>query len=345
MRWNQNQQQDRTTVRKHATNLASWPRTWQKHATEYPASLEKQISLLFNIFVMMTAQVQSETDKYTCVGCRVKFDALLLQKEHFKTEWHLYNLKRRVCHLEPINLAKFNEITKVVVDAKNDGDNHNKQNHKGKDGDDVDDDGDWEDIDEDEGDKSISPDTCLFCNRQSSGIKKNIQHMNSLHGFFIPEEKYLIDLEGLMEYLGSKVGVDTTCLWCKKRFASVHGVRLHMMSKDHCKILYDQEEAYEFKEFYDYSTQEYIDMKPLNQLAIPKKRHDRMHNTALVKPRAHIADHKLQLATSRSGIVIAGSYQAKNVKKFEAYRAKIILRTGMANNNTMRGRLRQQNPI
>lgn len=295
---------------------------------------------------------KSKQDKYTCLCCKVKFESLVLQKEHFKTQWHSYNLKRKICNLDTIDLVNFNEILsneralkdKLISIETSVGD---------KDYDD-DDDEDWEDI-EQEPDKNeeerllsrvIKSETCLFCGCKSADIKSNLRHMNSLHGFFIPEEQYLVDLEGYMEYLGFKVGAGGICLWCNKQFASIHGLRLHMISKNHCKILYDQEEALEFKEFYDYSSQEHIHMKSLNQLAIPRKRLARAQTRILVNPiNRGVKNNHLLIATKNNFGIVAGSYQAKNIKKFEAYRAKIVLRTGMANNYTMRGRLRQQNPI
>ena len=35
-----------------------------------------------------------------CVTCHVKFTEGVLHREHFKSDWHLYNLKRKVYYLE-----------------------------------------------------------------------------------------------------------------------------------------------------------------------------------------------------------------------------------------------------
>jgi pre-60S factor REI1 len=44
----------------------------------------------------------------------------------------------------------------------------------------------------------------------------------------------VVDLEGLMEYLGAKVGVGRVCLFCngkgKGRYPTIEAVRLHMVS-------------------------------------------------------------------------------------------------------------------
>lgn len=321
----------------------------------------------------MNAPQATKAPLPTCMSCRIRFETQDLQRSHFKTDWHLYNLKRKVAGFEPVNLESFNQIraaapeiqTNKALSSYNPVANRSESGEP-RNGDhastNVDADGsDWSDCDSDdlvEGEydeeeakemlaRVIKPEVCLFCDKKSSSPKANVSHMDSMHGFFVPEEQYVVDLEGLLEYLGFKVGAGATCIWCNKQFTSVHGVRLHMLYKDHCRIMFDQDKAVdEFKEFYDYSSQETIQMKPLNQLMISKKRNDKRaeYNRALARTRATRGESK-DLVTSCKGMVAAGSFQAKNIKKFNAYHAKILLRTGMANNNTMRGRLRQQNPI
>jgi len=305
--------------------------------------------------------VSPNQNRHTCICCRIKFETSALQRSHFKTEWHLYNLKRKICDLEPIDLESFDRIH-IALSEKQDDEisTYSRLTTRSCAGD-GDSSSDWEEIrhedlldedyDEDEAAELLARvikfDTCLFCDKKSSTIKSNVQHMNLTHGFFVPEERYLIDLEGLLEYLGFKVGAGLTCLWCNKQFGTLHGVRLHMICKDHCKIMYDQEKATEeFKEFYDYSTQERFEMKPLNQLAIPKRRiirqteyqGSRGTNLSFVNQTKH-------LETRKNLPTLYSSCQAKGIKRFNARRAKVALRTVISSNYTMRGRLRQQNPI
>ena len=58
----------------------------------------------------------------------------------------------------------------------------------------------------------IPPTTCLFAhpkyNHNFDTIDENIEHMFKQHGLYIPERKYLIDKQGLLEYLGEKLGLD-----------------------------------------------------------------------------------------------------------------------------------------
>jgi len=41
--------------------------------------------------------------------------------------------------------------------------------------------------------------------------------MSAEHSFFIPDAEYCSDIDGLLDYLGSKVGEGMMCLWCDDR--------------------------------------------------------------------------------------------------------------------------------
>ncbi|RWS28844.1 zinc finger protein 622-like protein [Leptotrombidium deliense] len=119
---------------------------------------------------------------------------------------------------------------------------------------------DWTDVDENdevEG-NAIPPTDCLFCPFSSQSIEDNVQHMSNIHSFFIPDVEYLSDLEGLLTYLGEKVGIGYRCLWCGdsgKSFNSVIAAQRHMHDKGHCKVRYEPGESLlEYSDFYDYST-------------------------------------------------------------------------------------------
>lgn len=45
--------------------------------------------------------------KYTCIACRVAFDNGDIQRQHYKTDWHRYNLKRKVAELPPVTAEDF----------------------------------------------------------------------------------------------------------------------------------------------------------------------------------------------------------------------------------------------
>ncbi|KAJ7338423.1 hypothetical protein JRQ81_012068 [Phrynocephalus forsythii] len=96
---------------------------------------------------------------------------------------------------------------------------------------------------------------CLFCSHHSSCLMKNVAHMTKVHSFFIPDIEYLVDLRGLIKYLGEKVGVGKICLWCNekgKSFYSTEAVQAHMNDKSHCKLFTEGDAALEFADFYDF---------------------------------------------------------------------------------------------
>ena len=96
---------------------------------------------------------------------------------------------------------------------------------------------------------------CMFCNYDSTSLEINIIHMNKVHGLFIPEQSYLVDLEGLITYLYEKVTDSCECLYCHKVKASASGIQTHMRDKGHCMIAFESdEEMIEVGQFYDFSS-------------------------------------------------------------------------------------------
>ncbi|XP_015785024.1 zinc finger protein 622 [Tetranychus urticae] len=258
---------------------------------------------------------------FTCLTCKVNFANNEWQKQHYKSEWHQYNLKRKLVDLNSVAYDTFEKIkarqqaleskdtteqtryceccrkpfssikaydqhcqskkhremkekkeikdsiaakkqtstkvpnnpvstSNVEIDADNSDDYEDI---------DSDDDDDYETVDEDyeEGKDAIRPDQCFFCLREADSIEDNVQHMSLVHSFFIPDVDYLTDLEGLLTYLGEKIGIDHVCLWCSysgKTFRSIKSAQQHMLSKGHSKINFEQADVLlEYADFYDYS--------------------------------------------------------------------------------------------
>ena len=101
----------------------------------------------------------------------------------------------------------------------------------------------------------LSPTNCLFCTSSiSSTIEENLTHMSSAHSFFVPDADFLVDLVGLITYLGEKIAVGNTCIFCNSEFRTLDAVRKHMHDKGHCKIAYDTDlERLEISDYYDFS--------------------------------------------------------------------------------------------
>jgi hypothetical protein len=102
---------------------------------------------------------------------------------------------------------------------------------------------------------------CLFCTQSFTQMQSNVDHMLKQHGFFIPFIENLVDLEGLLTYLGEKIGIGHVCLWCngagRARYPSTSAVQKHMKAKSHCKLnLEGDEEEEELMDYYDFDLEE-----------------------------------------------------------------------------------------
>lgn len=103
--------------------------------------------------------------------------------------------------------------------------------------------------------ENVPMNRCMFCNYDSPTFKLSVMHMSKFHGMFIPEQPYLVDLEGLIRYLYTKITGLYECLYCHKFKASISGIQTHMRDKGHCMIAFDsEEEMVEVGQFYDFSS-------------------------------------------------------------------------------------------
>ncbi|RWS07577.1 zinc finger protein 622-like protein [Dinothrombium tinctorium] len=195
-------------------------------------------------------QTQESKSTFYCDSCCKQFGNEKAYENHTQSKKHKeFQLKKASNQSSPpkpkVENVKItnNESKKVVEEVEADDSDSN-----------------WEDVDDEEeeleGDP-IPPIQCLFCSHPSENMHDNIQHMSSFHSFFIPDVDYLQDLEGLLTYLGEKVGVGLKCLWCGdsgKGFSAVKAVQQHMYDKGHCKMRYENGDSLmEYADFYDYS--------------------------------------------------------------------------------------------
>lgn len=253
---------------------------------------------------------------FTCISCHVAFKEPNVQREHYKTDWHRYNLKRKVVDLPPVTAegikllfhftqlmikpklhlvfqqrvleqrahADQQEASKSVTPycnycKKKFGSEKSHENHllskkhqenvlnglkyvnvKPEAAEDTivideaieDDSDEWEDDDE-----AIPVTSCMFCNHKSDTIESSLKHMSFQHSFFIPDFEFVIDMEGMLTYLGERVGQGHICMWCGhlgRQFPSAEAVQKHMLDKGHCKMFHEGEVLLEYSDFYDYSS-------------------------------------------------------------------------------------------
>lgn len=94
---------------------------------------------------------------------------------------------------------------------------------------------------------------CLFCRYQSPTVALNAHHMERFHGMVIPEKEFLVDLDGLVKHLSSKVYEGLQCLTCGKTKANAFAVQTHMRDVGHCTIPFTTErEQLDVGDFYDF---------------------------------------------------------------------------------------------
>ena len=308
--------------------------------------------------------MERATPGYTCIACRVVFVDPELQRAHYKTDWHRYNLKRKVAELPPVTADNFQQRVLVQRAADKESetrrtefcqtcrkhfanlksyDSHTRsrkhrdkaaaeRQRKSSEGE-GEDDGEEEapekemrvaektgmEVEEggqaldanrltEEEDVSMESDDepdpldiseCLFCSHSSDDLESNLGHMSLAHGFFIPDLDYLVDVKGLVAYLGEKVGIGYTCLYCNERgktFFSVQSAQQHMVDKCHCKIFFDADAALEYAEFYDYSKSYPDGNNPMEgsgkALAIPDSSLEVTEDLELVLPSGARVGHR-----------------------------------------------------
>lgn len=57
---------------------------------------------------------------HTCLNCNVRFHNADIQRDHYKSDWHRYNLKRKIAELPPITAEEFQKrvLQQRVIDEQ-----------------------------------------------------------------------------------------------------------------------------------------------------------------------------------------------------------------------------------
>jgi len=181
-----------------------------------------------------------------CIACRKSFKNDAGYNNHLNSKKHKEMLlKVNTADLNNIKEKAKAALEKVIVEEEEDDDEDMEVEEVDSD--------EWEEFEDD----PIPVTDCLFCMHHSANLDNNMRHMSESHSFFIPDPEFLVNLEGLIEYLGAKVGQGHMCLWCcekGKAFKTVESVQKHMIDKGHCKLRHEGHTLIEYGEYYDYST-------------------------------------------------------------------------------------------
>lgn len=107
---------------------------------------------------------------------------------------------------------------------------------------------------------------CLFCDRSSSDLDHNLEHMSKIHGLHIVTSNLLVDIESLLAYFNLVISSYHECLYCGTQRSTRQAVQQHMTAKGHCKYDLTAKDA-EFREFYDLSSLEAEEVSQRNLIA------------------------------------------------------------------------------
>lgn len=171
--------------------------------------------------------------------------------------------------------------------------------------------------------KRLEETDCLFCSHRAETFEENMNHMTIAHSFFIPDIEYLVDIKGLIKYLGEKISIGNVCLYCNGRgreLRSLEAVRAHMVSafvtfpqfavficsnhgeqidKGHCKIAYEaDEDALELVDYYDFSSsyaqleEEGIDVDDEDLSSLTQRIRLADDNMSLILPNGNVVGHR-----------------------------------------------------
>lgn len=100
----------------------------------------------------------------------------------------------------------------------------------------------------------IDPCQSLFDRKVFQNIEENVEYMEEKYGFFLPDREYLLDIEGFIGYCTEKIKLGHYCLYCQKNFKSYRGCQEHMISTQHTMIKYESGvDREEYDIFYDFT--------------------------------------------------------------------------------------------
>lgn len=214
--------------------------------------------------------------------------------EHYKSDWHKYNLKRREAGLQLVSEKEFQMRLEAALamrkeKEKKNGTDHIKninskknkkkqKNVKAKaeeakksccpsssstDAEMTSADNTSEDapkfrvpaaLAKSQENPEIDPKQCLFDQHKSKSLKENVHYMQQKYGFFLPDKEFIVDLEGLLGYCHEKIKLGHYCLYCNQVFPTWQGCQQHMIDKQHAKLRYEQGFWEELDPFYDFSS-------------------------------------------------------------------------------------------
>ncbi|KAH0486365.1 MAG: uncharacterized protein KVP18_004464 [Porospora cf. gigantea A] len=231
---------------------------------------------------------------WKCTTCAVAFDTPAEHREHHRSEWHRYNIKRAAAGFDAVTQEVF--LRKLELLASN-GDSMKGTAHRKN----------RQEMDFMKGAAQKETETplvdpatlpmnrdyevtfCLFDNTEHPQLDDMIAYMEETYSFFIPDQEFLVDKKGLISYLGGKLWYDHQCIFCNRVFKSLQDVWRHMKDSGHTMIGTEDEDMQdELAMFYDYSkSYQKLVLKKPEQVAVASALS--LKDTSATKPQVEIA--------------------------------------------------------
>ncbi|CAD8065490.1 unnamed protein product [Paramecium sonneborni] len=187
--------------------------------------------------------------QFVCSSCLLSFPEELGYKDHYKTDFHRYNIARKMINLAPVSYEaykeKFDKISeqKIISPIQSQtfkccnkefkssktyqahlvSKSHQQNQLKSP----------ITTNRSQTGNSLVDSKVCLFCDELCDNLEECLKHMSN-HGFFIREQKHCINVEGLLKALSEQINKNNTCLHCFQTFKNSHAAKDHMLDKGHC---------------------------------------------------------------------------------------------------------------
>jgi len=194
-------------------------------------------------------------------------------KEHYRSDLHRYNLKRKVAGLAPLTLEAFQEreareaarqpdsSRRLSTDERRQRREERREQRAASSAKNPNSKTAQYEATREMSEKEfvehqlsrappLDAGSDLFSRHRSPDLHTNLAYMAREHGFYLPYFEYVCDLPGLLRYLQEKVYVGNMALATGKRFHSVEAVQAHMRAKGQCTFALEGNEE-EFAPFYD----------------------------------------------------------------------------------------------
>jgi pre-60S factor REI1 len=199
----------------------------------------------------------SEASLAKCNTCKAAFSGIEKVKEHYKSDWHILNCKRRANNLTQLSKADYKIVTKTQTSKKSAPKIISKDftletvaegSATANAGMDIEEEEMMEEL-------PLGPNISIFDNKEFETVEECVEYMATTFGFFIPDQEFLVDLEGLLGYLGEKVKLGGLCLCCQRQCKPGRPCQNHMKDSSHCKIAFAEGvDMDEYEDFYDYTS-------------------------------------------------------------------------------------------